>query len=430
MILLRRNQKRIKFTPALLSEKSDALVNPQRGWYRIFYFVLRKPVNIAEIEKELDPSQTLVMAFIDISEIGNGSFTEEDNAQITEILTFFNEIGKDVILRFAYDRSGRAMETEPGSFSAVLNHAKSIKDAVNLNKDKVFILQGLIVGNWGEMHSSKYVFPEKLSEIGKIFEQTDKSIFLAVRKPLQWRELYSSYSKKQSLESIRTGIFNDGMLGSDTDLGTYGYKSKNEVGFRCEWNANEETEFIGIISEKNPIGGEAVNNDEGDYDWEYVVNRLKRSGVTYLNSEHDKEVLDKWKNRYNGGALKEKISLYDYVGNHLGYRFAVKNVKAKTDKKGETILCIKISNDGFAPAYFDTTLKIELSNADEKREISLSSALNGILSGEEKEIRAEISEFKGDVFLKAERTSDKRTVFLANECDENGRVYLGRMEQK
>ena len=232
MILLRRNQKRIKFTPALLSEKSDALVNPQRGWYRIFYFVLRKPVNIAEIEKELDPSQTLVMAFIDISEIGNGSFTEEDNAQITEILTFFNEIGKDVILRFAYDRSGRAMETEPGSFSAVLNHAKSIKDAVNLNKDKVFILQGLIVGNWGEMHSSKYVFPEKLSEIGKIFEQTDKSIFLAVRKPLQWRELYSSYSKKQSLESIRTGIFNDGMLGSDTDLGTYGYKSKNEVGFK------------------------------------------------------------------------------------------------------------------------------------------------------------------------------------------------------
>ena len=56
--------------------------------------------------------------------------------------------------------------------------------------------------------------------------------------------------------------------------------------------------------------------------------------VSYLNSTYRQEQLNAWKNQsmtWNG----ETISVYDYIGRHLGYRFTVINVKQIKNKEAK-----------------------------------------------------------------------------------------------
>ena len=93
--------------------------------------------------------------------------TYMDNAisNLIDILKYFESKEKDVILRFAYDTKGKALEEEPFSFKTVLEHAKWIVESLQNNSRNVFIVQGLILGNWGEMHTSKHISDENLRRI-------------------------------------------------------------------------------------------------------------------------------------------------------------------------------------------------------------------------------------------------------------------------
>ena len=191
-----------------------------------------------------------------------------------DLLKYFESKEKDVILRFAYDTKGKALEEEPFSFKTVLEHAKWIVESLQNNSRNVFIVQGLILGNWGEMHTSKHISDENLRRIYAFFDDLDKDIYLAVRKPVQWRLLNLNFSKTNDMTGIRMGIFNDGMFGSISDLGTYGSDSKEDVGYRSEWNVNEEVDFINMISEKCPVGGECVFDSSKVFDSKSVAERL------------------------------------------------------------------------------------------------------------------------------------------------------------
>ena len=425
--LLRKDNP--KFVPNQLTECGRQLVNPQRGFYKIFYFVLRDEINFEEAEYSLAMNQTLVMAFIVLSKVKDSSITEEDKRDITRILTFFSERGKDVILRFAYDNTGDAPEKEPSNFKTVIEHAKALVEVVNENKDKIFILQGLMVGGWGEMHSSRYITTNKLSQILNVYEECDKDIYLAVRKPVQWRELNPSYAKIPSLDDCRVGIFNDGMLGSPTDLGTYGERTKEDVGYRCEWKKEEEISFIHNLSEVAPIGGEVIKDNENTPNWNQIVNQLKQTGVTYLNSEHDINLLNMWKDAsFSGYDTKSGLSLYDYIEDKMGYRFVIKNAKVRKDREGQTIIEIKVENTGFAPAYFDTEVFVEIVNEGNTEVHKISGGLNGLIPGKTKEIGACFRESKGKINVYATRSRDSRNIFFANECDADAKVYIGRLD--
>ena len=406
MFRLLPDKNKVKFKPFALTDKNCELINPARGFYRIFYFVLRQETDWSYVNNNLDDTQTLVMVFINLSEANNTELNDSDMEEINLILLFFKEKGKDIILRFAYDHEGRGMEKEPGNFALVEKHAKRLVETVNRYKDNIFVLQGLLLGNWGEMHSSKYLSAEKMSVILSEYEKTDEQIYLAVRKPLQWRELYPSFAKNNDLSGIRTGIFNDGMLGSDTDLGTFGLKSKKDVGYRSEWNREEEIDFIAFLSKHFPVGGEVIDNsDILYYDCNRDINYLRKCGITYLNSEHDKNLLGKWKNTFVSSAFsKEKESVYEYVNKHLGYIFVIKKVRVKNTGNGEFLVTAKIENDGFAPVYFDTETEFEISDGEKSEKTVIKNALNIILPGESKEVSAVLKGCPGILKISAKRT--------------------------
>ena len=69
MIRLLRKKNRFSFYPAELKETKDVLINPLRGWYKIFYFYINEKPDFSEIEYNLDDEQMLVMAFADISSL-------------------------------------------------------------------------------------------------------------------------------------------------------------------------------------------------------------------------------------------------------------------------------------------------------------------------------------------------------------------------
>ena len=296
MIRLLRKKNRFSFYPADLKETKDVLINPLRGWYKIFYFNINEKPDFHEIESNLDDEQMLVMAFADISSLPDCDYDLAKN-NLIDILKFFESKEKDVILRFAYDTKGKALEEEPFSFKTVLEHAKWIVESLQNNSRNVFIVQGMILGNWGEMHTSKHISDENFRRIYAFFDDFDKDIYLAVRKPVQWRLLNLNFSKTNDMTGIRMGIFNDGMFGSVSDLGTYGSDSKEDVGYRSEWNVNDEVDFINMISEKCPVGGECVFDSSKEFDSKSVAERLRKTGVTYLNIEHDKRFIETLKNQ-------------------------------------------------------------------------------------------------------------------------------------
>ena len=85
---------------------------------------------------------------------------------IGQILEFFRRNGKEMILRFVYDNEGKGMEREPLTVSMVKRHMEQIGGAIRPYMEDILVLQGIFVGNWGEMHGSKLATPlQKCSSI-------------------------------------------------------------------------------------------------------------------------------------------------------------------------------------------------------------------------------------------------------------------------
>ena len=132
---------------------------------------------------------------------------------------------------------------------------------------------------------------------------------------------------------IKTGLFNDGIMASESDLGTYTDRSR-ELSYQDE------------VCLTVPNGGEVVS-DTVYNDVENAMNTLQTMHVSYLNRMYDEKVLKKWKNQ-----PYEDTTGYDYIGAHLGYRYEISGTAFSYKMFGQTAkLTLSVKNTGFAPAY-------------------------------------------------------------------------------
>ena len=93
----------------------------------------------------------------DIGAFRGMSLSEEALEYADEILKCFHSRGKEIILRVLYDTQGKGMEREPTLFSIVLTHMRQLGAVVRAYESDILITQGLFIGNWGEMHGSKFL---------------------------------------------------------------------------------------------------------------------------------------------------------------------------------------------------------------------------------------------------------------------------------
>lgn len=133
-----------------------------------------------------------------------------------------------MILRFSYDLEGKGLEKEPGSIRLVEEHMQQIGEVIREYADDIFAVQGILIGNWGEMHGSRYLTPDAFRTLtDTMIKAVDGACPVAVRKPAQWRELTLGWTEQ---EKKKLTLFNDGIFGSETDLGTYGTLSPETPG--------------------------------------------------------------------------------------------------------------------------------------------------------------------------------------------------------
>lgn len=416
------------FKAEKLKESSVALNNPDRGWFSLYSFDIEEDIDYKKKFK-LNDEENLVLVLPDIGAYKNKENIENALAKLENIIDYFFENGKSIILRVAYDHLGKGIENEPTYFQIVLKHAEQIADFVYKHRDKIFIYQGLLIGRWGEMHTSKFIDSSRIRELNAVFDGIlANTVYRAVRKPVQWRMVRFQSNIETKVKADHLGIFNDGMFGSESDLGTFDCTNK-DGSWSKEWNRERETDLIGKIACSVPVGGEALygegfvaRNNPVRY-----VSELSSLKVTYLNGHYDDKLMTYWKNTpFNGKGIWEKSNYYEYIGAHLGYRFVIKDV---VSKKVDTNLTLEITieNSGFASVYKETELYIILKDGlGQESKIRFGrDFLNDLEPGKKNTVSVIIPKGNGELFLGAIKMDNGRKICFANENLENGMVFLG-----
>ena len=144
----RVKEKTWNFVPEDLTETTEELKNPARGWYQIYTFLAEQEPEFEEFKWSLDRQDTLALVLIDIGSFRKMDLDETVLERIRRILDFFEENRYDCIVRVVYDHEGRALVREPADFAQVQRHMQQIGDLIGRQASSVFIFQGMLLGNW------------------------------------------------------------------------------------------------------------------------------------------------------------------------------------------------------------------------------------------------------------------------------------------
>lgn len=357
---------RVTYTPTTLSDSAVLLDNPYCGFYKLNGYILSEE-NTAESAAEwgqqrcaYDPYQ-LILLEINLKNYANTWLSQGALDQLDQILSACEDAKKQVILRFLYDWDGNALATEPSDPSGIQTHISQLAATINQHADIIFLMQGNFTGNYGEMNNTNFSSPTQVRELmTQLAQLTDSQIYLSVRTPAQLRSVLLNKSPLTSTQSdegtlaSRLGLYNDGMLGSVYDLGSYDdTPMEDSTNFEEQGTREEELAFQDKLCQYVPNGGEVViDNPYNDLD--AAIKDLSTMHVSYLNSDHDLAVLEKWKNStYSEKDIFFGCTGYEYIQAHLGYRYTVNqsSLDFQSFTSNNAIFFITLGNEGFAPAY-------------------------------------------------------------------------------
>lgn len=355
-----KGRRRLRFRPQPLTECTAYLPQPSAGWYHIYPFALEKEADYEELRWCLRGEETIVLLLADIGAYRNCALPRGALERFVRILDFFKAHGKEMLVRIVYDTQGKALEKEPERMETVEGHMRQLGAVLRPYAGDIVAFQGLFIGNWGEMHGSRFLSAKKLRRLLNVWrEAVGEEIPVAVRTPRQWRML----QKKETEGAL--GFFNDGMFGSESDLGTYGTKAREEAEWEESWRREAELLFMEPVNRRLPYGGEAVGEAEAGA-LPQAVAEMRKTHVSYLNAAHDEKRLTDWKKTlWREAGVWDGVNGYDYIGAHLGVRpvlrgadVKLKNAPQKPQdwKKTEVNIEVRIENAGFAGFTEDVEL--------------------------------------------------------------------------
>ncbi|MDR0948693.1 MAG: DUF4874 domain-containing protein, partial [Lachnospiraceae bacterium] len=157
------------FEKGVYTEGNESLPNPGRGWYQVFSFAAEVPIDESELHWSVNPQEQLAFVQLDIGKFRDLPISEEALSNIGRILRFFRSQKQEVILRVVYDKVGKAIEKEPSFLSRVKEHIRQIGPIIEENANTIYTTQGIFVGNWGEMHGSKFLKQETMIDLINTF---------------------------------------------------------------------------------------------------------------------------------------------------------------------------------------------------------------------------------------------------------------------
>lgn len=331
-----------------------------------------------------NPTSNLMLFFVDIGGFScgvNGTINEDETytegvdydfddeffSAWDETLQNCRNNGCMVALRFRYDADGKD-NPEPASFEQVLHHIEQLKNSGLFEKysDIIAFVECGFVGKWGEMHGGKYTSVQhKAQVLEALLQAVPAPIPVTVRTPdifAEWagitraeladRDLINSLTESKYTSDIqknkdRIGLFDDGYMGSNSDLGTYA-------------NREIETDWLSCQTITSYFGGEFSGNIDfaKQYDTylpENAIPEMYKTHLSYINSNifklyNDYTFSDAYDVNGTDSSAYYGQTVFKFIRDHIGYRFVIRDSKLTSNvvQGGDVQVKFKIENTGFA----------------------------------------------------------------------------------
>lgn len=438
----------IQSFPASFSESAKALSDPDRGFYSIRAFAIRDmPQEFFTQEEPPEEAQsdpTLEMIQINLRRFRSGEITPTGMENLERLFEGLARRETRYILRFLYDWNGNADGSEPEDIEIVCGHMRQVGELLQRYHDRIFLLQGLFVGKWGEMNGTPFNDQQSLQGLcGALLEAVGEDIFLSVRTPAQWRSITQIANPGKTPENptaSQIGLFNDGMMGNSGDLGTYlTAESEIDRASASRWNREDELAFQEELCRYVPNGGEVVLDNPLN-DFENALENLKTMHVSYLNRDYDTAVLEKWAEYTveEAGCFQGMDGL-TYIDRHLGYRYLLDSVElGYCWWRNQLRVTAVMKNVGFAPAYSEKKATVILKNGEDCLRLETSADLRELAGGNQSDQTlnlvaavslSALAHTEYEAYLQIWDTVADSPMVLANEQEpEELGYYLGRIQ--
>ncbi|HCR73920.1 MAG TPA: hypothetical protein DIW26_05945 [Ruminococcus sp.] len=364
------------------SESTETIQNPGAG-YTSTLWISCKPENTPVC----NPTGSIVLMFVDIGGFSsgangtsdeNGNYTDGTDIPLDDV--FFANMRKTlenarkngcmVALRFRYDANGRD-NPEPATFDFLLSHIKQIENDGFLEdyKDIIAFVESGFTGKWGEQHGGKYTsYDYNAKVLAALLECVPAPIPVTVRTPgtaaayfgIEKNQL-ADYTPEPDSNASRVGMYDDGYMGSDSDLGTYS-------------NRENETAWLGRQTLTSYFGGEFSGNIEfaKKYDTylpENAVPEMYKTHLSYINSNIFQLYKDyTFSEQYSIDGVDNSAyygqTVYKFIRDHIGYRFVLRSCDfdSEVNQGGVLNLSFNVENTGFANPIMQQKTELILEN--------------------------------------------------------------------
>lgn len=438
----------IRMEDCQFTESARELPNIDRGFYKIYRFMISDgETDYGKLVRELycgDEKRGLSLVEINLQNYRDGKISGSGMENIRALFRALGNIDKRLIIRFLYDWDGENEVHEPETMDIILGHMEQLEGILRGAGDQIFIIQGLFIGNWGEMNGTGYSERDDLCRLAeKLSNVTKPSAYLAVRTPAQWRSITGIEEISEDIFRAhpfagRLSLFNDGMLGNESDYGTYAIRKDSGENFSTR---EEELDFQNQLCRLVPNGGEVIRDNRYN-DLENAIKDLGAMHVTYLNEGHDLEVLEKWrKTTVMEDGCFYGMDGYTYIERHLGYRLLIRKTDFNYGFSGRCMeVGVTLKNVGFAPVYIKPEMELILYDREEGtcRSYEMEGDLRSLPGGSESEKELtvtvnvpvdKLSCGKYEVYFLITRPDSGERIFLANQQDaEEYGYHIGTIE--
>ena len=334
-------------------ERSEEISNPDQGFYRPVYVKINE--NGAMYNKDVINSQTQlyhlrcdISAFSEaVNKAADKPVTDEALKGLDALLFCLKENDKNAIVRFAYDPGYSGSADKEPALDVMLGHVESVCSVLNRYVNTVTAIETGLIGPWGEMHTSAAANPAHITPLINAFLTAASEIPVLVRTPeMIYNYINVSEDKVEEIsispdeKAYRLGLYNDGYLGSESDLGTYS-------------NRERDINFLSVQNAHLPFGGEVTVPDSPLHNIEACLPEMNKIHLSYLNTEWDNRVIEKWKKTFYTEACGLEKQYYNktaftYIQNRMGYRFVLKNSVFTYSATSEKLnVRLKLQNLGF-----------------------------------------------------------------------------------
>lgn len=400
------------------SDSLDTLSNPERGFYEPYTLHL-KPEGTAPVKR----NDNLIHLRVDLSAFSDNALLDATNQVygksmpltddalqvLQDTFEYIREQGHSVIVRTCYDPWYNGKSNCEPEQDTIIGHLQQLGKIYTQYKDVIAYVELGTYGPWGEMHTSKCCTVENVNAaLDALLEATPDDIKIGVRTPnyvAGWlriknnneefnveSDVFKAAVAAKGTAAYRVGMYNDGYLGSSTDLGTYSNISReNGVAWLNEFA--QYTLYGGEVVADATGSGSVI----GPYNSiDYISVEGFQTHTSYLNIRWNNNVVAAWKEQIyqKEGDEYDGQTGFKYVEDHLGYRLVLRDSKLTDAVPGGNMsLCLQIENVGFANIINSKKASVILKNENgEIYEIACPGINpNKIVSGQNNNLETTIS---------------------------------------